>query len=67
MGTSRLLWVFISAPVGVLERLKVVRRRCIAPGDAMDAPDDATSAPDDAAAADQSADAVSASEEGEDE
>lgn len=29
LGTSRLLWVFISAPVGVLDRLKVVRSRCI--------------------------------------
>lgn len=26
-GTSRLLWVFMSAPVGVLDLLKVVRRR----------------------------------------
>lgn len=28
-GTSRLLCVFISAPVGVLERVNVVRIRCI--------------------------------------
>lgn len=29
LGTSRLLCIFISAPVGVRERLKVVRSRCI--------------------------------------
>lgn len=29
LGTSKLLWVFISAPVGVLDRVNVVRRRCI--------------------------------------
>lgn len=30
LGTSRLLWVFISAPVGVRDRVNVVRKRCIA-------------------------------------
>lgn len=28
-GTSKLLWVFISAPVGVRDRVNVVRKRCI--------------------------------------
>lgn len=29
LGTSRLLWVFISAPVGVRDLVNVVRKRCI--------------------------------------
>lgn len=29
LGTSRLFWVFISAPVGVRERVNVVLKRCI--------------------------------------
>lgn len=37
-GTSRLLWVFISAPVGVLDRVKVVRKRCMAVADGADRP-----------------------------
>lgn len=31
LGTSRLLCVFMSAPVGVRDRVKVVRKRCMLP------------------------------------